>query len=424
MLSADILGLLPIPISHQIDHSMRSFLHTYAKPSTYLFVLPWSLVHLGGVNQVVINLAREMVKSGTFEPIVLVADWEAVDPIWEVVHGLRTVRWRIRAYHANMSLKERIAFFLWERRFRPAFQRFCREHRVAAINLHYPGPSAFTLDRITQGFERVIPLILSFHGSDVSSLRHAPAIEIEKWRRLLLRAEGVVVCSDDLGRRVVEVFGNEVVPRVIHNGIDAVAFVAMAGTSRSAEGRIILSVGKFWDKKGQDVLVEAFAAIADDYVDVSLVLVGATDKALPALKALCVRKGIEERVHFFPDTPHHQVAEFFRRATIFALPSREEALGIVLLEAGAFGLPVVASRVGGIPEILTDGFTGRLVAPDNPAELALCLRSLLDSPATAQEMGARLHHHVLSNFTWTVAHEKYAALIKKAGMLAGDENDG
>lgn len=399
-------------------------MHTYAKPSTYLFVLPWSLVHLGGVNQVVINLAREMVKSGTFEPIVLIADWDAVDPFWEEVHGLRTVRWRIHSYQATMSLKERIAFFLWERRFRPAFQRFCRAHRVAAINLHYPGPPAFTLDRITKRFERVIPLILSFHGSDVSSLRSAPVSAIAQWRRLLLRTEGIVVCSNDLGRRVVEVFGNEVIPRVIHNGIDAVAFVAMAGSPKPTGDRFILNVAKFEEKKGQDVLVAAFAAIADVYADVNLVLVGATDKALPALKDLCVRKGIESRVYFFPDTQHHQVAEFFQRAEIFALPSRQEPFGIVLLEAGAFALPVVASRVGGIPEILTDGVTGRLVAPDKPAELALCLRSLLDSPAAAQEMGARLHQHVLSNFTWTVAHEKYVALLRGAGTLTGVENNG
>ena len=97
----------------------------------------------------------------------------------------------------------------------------------------------------------------------------------------------------------------------------------------------------------------------------------------------------------------------------------------MLLEAGAFGLPVVASRVGGIPEILTDGITGRLVAPDDPAELALCLRSLLDSPAASQEIGARLRQHVLSNFTWNVAHEKYVTLVNEMGAKGiGGAGDG
>ena len=396
-----------------------------SKRSTYLFVLPWSLADVGGVNQVVINLAREMVKSGTFEPIILIADWNAVDPVWEEVHGLRTVRWRVRGYQENMSIRQRIAFSLWEWRFRPAFQRFCREHQVAVINPHYPGPTAFVLDRIANGGDGATQLILSFHGTDLKSIRTEPTIELAQWRQLLVRVKGIVVCSNDLGRKVVEVFGNEVVPRVIHNGLDAAAFFAMAGTPKPVGERIILNVAKFEEKKGQDILIQAFATIADDYSDVNLVLVGAIDKTLTSLRELCIRNGIEGRVQFFTDIPHHQIAEFYRRATIFVLPSRQEPFGIALLEAGAFGLPVVASRVGGIPEILTDGINGRLVAPDDPAELALCLRSLLDSPAASQEIGARLRQHVLSNFTWNAAHEKYVALVNEMGAKGiGGAGDG
>ncbi|WP_114971814.1 glycosyltransferase family 4 protein [Rhodoferax ferrireducens] len=401
-------------MSHPTAPSVRPLVRAASQRSTYLFVLPWSLAHLGGVNQVIINLAREMVKSAVFDPIVLIADWSAIDPIWEEVNGLKTVRWRIRPYPSKMGIKEGLVFWLWEQRFCPAFRRFCREHRVAVINPHYPGSTAFALDRITNCFDTFIPLILSFHGTDVNSLRSASADTIAQWRRLLLRVSGVVVCSDELSRRLTRILGIEVVPRVIHNGIDASAFTAMAGSQIPTGERFILNVGKFEQTKGQDVLIEAYAAIADEYADVDLVFIGATDNALTSLQEQCRRKGVAERVHFFPDTPHYRMAEFFQRATVFALPSRQESFGIVLLEAGAFALPVVASRVGGIPEILTDGVTGRLVAPDDPAELALCLRSLLDIPATAQAMGRRLQYRVLTNFTWTAALTKYAALLNEA----------
>jgi glycosyltransferase involved in cell wall biosynthesis len=285
--------------------------------------------------------------------------------------------------------------------------------------VHYPGPSAITLDRNVRGCGRAISLIVSFHGADLSALQRAPGNVIAMWRRLLSRVDAVVVCSNDLGRKVIEVFGDAVVPRVIHNGLDALAFVAMASASTPLAGRNILNVAKFEEKKGQDVLIRAFALIADDYGDVDLVLIGASDKALPALKELCANEGMEKRVRFLPDTPHEKVADYYRLATIFALPSRQEPFGIVLLEAGAFGLPVVASSVGGIPEILTDGLTGRLVAPDDPAELARCLRMVLDSPESARDMGARLRHHVLSNFTWTSAHDKYVALA--TGGRSNDE---
>ena len=379
---------------------------------TYLFVLPWSVTHLGGVNQVVINLAREMVKSASFNPIVLVRDWDAVHPIWEEVYGLKIVRWRIRPFSGGMGFKERLAFMFWEWRFRPKFVKFCRDHNVAAVNPHYPGSSVFALDRIIKGCAESIPLILSFHGEDLSSIRRSPPDELAQWRRLLSIVDGIVVCSDDLGKKVGEVFDHGATVHVIHNGLDAATFVAMANCTTPTNERIILNVAKFEHKKGQDVLIRAFAAIAEDYADVKLVLVGATDKTLPLLQELCLSKGLGGRVFFFPDTPYHQVAEFFRRATLFALPSRQEPFGIVLLEAGAFGLPVVASRVGGITEILTDGLTGRLVTPDNFIELAHCLRSLLDSPVLAQQMGTRLQQHVLANFTWTAAHDKYVALVR------------
>jgi starch synthase len=82
----------------------------------------------------------------------------------------------------------------------------------------------------------------------------------------------------------------------------------------------------------------------------------------------------------------------------------------VVLEAGAIGLPVVASRVGGIPEILEEGATGLMVRADDTAALAAGLQSLLDDPARAQAMGARLRHRVASTFTWTAAYAQYVAL--------------
>ena len=132
---------------------------------TYLFFLPWSLDQIGGVNQVVINLAREMIKTKDFVPIVLINDWSASNPVREIVHGIITVRWRIRSYRRNIGLKEKLAYFLWEAKFYRDFQKFCIDHKVIAINPHFPGAPAFTLARVVKKFETVIPFIFSFHGS-------------------------------------------------------------------------------------------------------------------------------------------------------------------------------------------------------------------------------------------------------------------
>lgn len=375
-----------------------------------LFVLPWSLQHLGGVNQVVINLARQMASQGSFEPVVLVTDWDAPEPVWETVHGLRTVRWRVRGPQAGGNLKQRIASFVWRRRFAPAFKAFCRDHKVSVINSHYPTEAALTLDVMCRTFVPTPKTIVSFHGADVTALQASSPVILDTWREFLNRAHGVVVCSSALGRRVQQTF--DIVPTVIHNGIDSAAFIDMAGLPSLAPRRILLSVGKFEAKKGQDVLVRAFAAINDDYADLDLMLVGATDKTLQPLRQLCVQLGIQHRVHFRPDMQHHDVARCFARASIFALPSRQEPFGIVLLEAGCMALPVVASAVGGVPEILEDGVTGRLVQPDEPDELALALRALLDDAESARAMGERLRAHVVRNFAWTNAHDLYVRLVR------------
>ena len=398
--------------------------HTYAvggvnatydqsqKKSTILFVLPWSLIHAGGVNQVVINLARQFQRTGESEPIVLITDWKAIDPVWETVHGVRTVRWRIRTFNIDMGLKERFLYWLWEGQFRKKFDTFCSDHGVRVINMHYVGPIAFTLDRLRKSSTRVIPLHLSFHGTDLKTLGGLSKAAILSWVELFRSVTGVIVCSRNLGTRFSASFGESVVPCVIHNGLDASAFTATTSIQpRPIEARYILTVGKFEKQKGQDVLVEAFSEISSDYPDIDLVLVGATSSALSELKELCSRRGISTRVRFYQDKPHDEMAAFFRHAEFFVLPSRLEAFPIVLMEAGAFGLPVIATNVGGIPELITEGVTGRLLPPDASSVLALTMRATLDDPSGSLKMGDMLRRHVSDNFTWKIAGERYLAAL-------------
>lgn len=381
---------------------------------TYLFVLPWSLESLGGVNQVVINLARQMAQAKTYKPLILIGDWAAVDPVAEQVWGLDTIRWRVRHQPDGMGLAEQFKYALWETKFRPAFKEFCEARRVAVINLHYPGEAAFTLHHIVERNGQPIPVILSFHGTDVTQIAGQGLVAQDAWRFLVTRT-AVVACSIDLKRRIVDTLKTAIDPRVIYNGLDADRFVAIAKHSSFKIHRpFLLSIGKFEYQKGQDVLIEAFANLAKDYSELSLVLVGATDSQLPVLRTQCDQLNIAHRVHFSPDMAHEDVASLLQAASIFVLPSRQEAFPIVLMEAGAFALPVIASAVGGVPELLTDGETAFLVAPDQPAQLAAALRSLLDDPAAAAQMGARLRDHVRTRFTWTAAHDKYVALARSA----------
>jgi glycosyltransferase involved in cell wall biosynthesis len=384
----------------------------------YVFVLPWSLSGVGGVNQVVINLAREMQKQGHFQPLILITDWDAAEPAPGSEFGLPTLRWRVRAYRSGMNLKERLAYWLWERRFRAQLEQLCRDRRVAAINVHYPGASALALQRCIAAMAQPVPLILSFHGADLGALRRAPPAEQALWAAALPRADALVTCSRDLRRQLLDICGEQLNVSVIHNGLDAAGFAAMASVAPepARAARTILNVAKFEHKKGQDVLLDAFATLVADFPDLTLVLAGASEHALPELERQAARLGVSGRVRLLRDVPHTAVAQLFAGATVFALPSRQEPFGIVLLEAGACGLPVVASAVGGVPEILEDGITAHLVPPDDAARLAQALRTVLDDPGGAQAMGARLREHVRSHFSWRASTAGYAALLPDVSL--------
>lgn len=388
---------------------------TYSYRPTYLFVLPWSLEHVGGVNQVVINLARQMEGGSAFYPLVLISDWRAKEPVYEEIFGVKVVRWRIRTYTPGMRFVERLKYCLWEKRFVPLFRNFCLENKVEAVNPHYPCASAISLKRLLNLCNLSIPFIISLHGSDLAGIKSGPVNEIEQWRKLFSESDGVVVCSSDLAKRFVDVFDDQLPLYVIHNGLDASAFLGsdVKPLTNETSPRFILSVAKFEEKKGLDVLIQAFSSITDQFPDLHLILIGATAKALEHLKEMCVCAGVDKQVHFYTDMSHQDVADFYRRATLFALPSRQEPFGIVLLEAGLFGLPVVASCTGGIPEIITDGVNGRLVEPDNSKELATCITELLRYPKVAEEMGLRLRQHVISRFSWTLAYEKYISILHR-----------
>ena len=385
------------------------------KRPVVLFVLPWSLRFIGGVNQVVTNLAQQMRDAGRFEPLVLMADWDAAEPVFEEIHGLRTVRWQVRAQEPGMGIKARLAYLLWERRFRSQFARFCKEQGVQAVNIHYPGAMAWTFERVLQAAGAPIPLLLSFHGTDVGNLAALDTRCKDDWRQLLARSGAVVTCSQELGKRIEAALGTPVRYEVIYNGVDAGAFIKTLAPESAPvpepERGVILHVGKFDRNKGQDVLIDAFARIAGEFPETRLRLVGGSGSELDALRTQAQRLGLDDRIAFFTDIPYTDMPSHFAAASTFAFPSRQEAFGLVLLEAGACKLPVVASRVGGIPELIHDRSTGLLVEPGDAAALAQALRTLLSDTALARALGLRLSQRVAADFSWANTRCRYEALI-------------
>ncbi len=170
---------------------------------------------------------------------------------------------------------------------------------------------------------------------------------------------------------------------VIPPGVDTQRWRPPA--DRTITGTRILFVGGEFARKGGDLLVDSLSGLSDD-VELHLV----TKTPIPAA----------ERLHVYDDlVPNDpRLIELFRTSDVFAIPSRAETFGIAAVEASAMGLPVVASDIGGLSDIVADGETGLVVPPGDAGALAGALRALVDDPALRRRLGAAARTRAVERF--------------------------
>jgi glycosyltransferase involved in cell wall biosynthesis len=198
---------------------------------------------------------------------------------------------------------------------------------------------------------------------------------------------------------------------VVYNGVRMAEFDR--AMPAEFERPYVLAIGRHVVQKGFDVLLQAFRE-ACDASDFGWDLVVAGDG--PERNALIRQAdelGIRPRVHFPGATDRDSTASLFKGCALFVLPSRHEPFGIVNLEAMAAGRPVVATAVGGVPEFVVDGQSGRLVRPDDPGELADAIRWAHDHPAESQAMGA-IGYARACDFDWAEIERQYMAVYVRA----------
>jgi glycosyltransferase involved in cell wall biosynthesis len=155
--------------------------------------------------------------------------------------------------------------------------------------------------------------------------------------------------------------------------------------------------GRIYFGKGQDVLIRALALIKQREPRVHVDFIGDGPFKLDCMQ-LARDLGVEDRCTFLGPAKHDVVLAEMASATATVVPSRSEAFGVVTIESMAVKTPVVASRVGGITEIVRDGVDGLLVTPDDPADLAQKLETLLTQPDLVRRMREGAREGFLSRF--------------------------
>ena len=248
---------------------------------------------------------------------------------------------------------------------------------------------------------RVPVVIHTEHGRE----RYATRLQTRLLGRIAGRFCDIFYClTADMAAEVKAagiVAGRKV--RVIQNGIDMSAFteptfdgdVVRRSLGVPADAPLLGTVGRLTEVKRQDVLIRAFAAARRKFPAAHLVLVG-DGPLLGDLRALANELGVAAAVHFAGYQPHS--GPWLKAMDVFALTSRSEGMPQAVIEASVMGLPVVASRVGGLPEVVEDGVTGVLFPPGDEVALAAALVDLIADRERRLKMGAAARVRVESRF--------------------------
>jgi starch synthase len=236
----------------------------------------------------------------------------------------------------------------------------------------------------------------------------------------LAAAAAVVAVSNGMRSDVLAAYP-EISPervRVIHNGIDAAQYAPDPGTGALERHGVdpsrpyVIFVGRITRQKGLPVLLRAATAL--DPAAQLVLCAGAADTPALGAEVSSLVAGLRSSrsgVIWIPEMlPKADIIQLLTHALVFVCPSIYEPLGIVNLEAMACATAVVASRTGGIPEVVADAETGLLVPPDDPAALAAGVNQLLRDPGRAAAMGLAGRERAVAEFSWDAVAAQTRAL--------------
>lgn len=281
-----------------------------------------------------------------------------------------------------------------------------QRHRLRAATLYIPEPGPFLAMLLLQYFDTLRPaqLLLTFHGSEIQRLASRWPL---RWStsHLLRKAARISVVSD-FARGLLRQYFPEAAAKVVLTPGALRTDLTTGSVASAASHRdkiVILTVARLSPRKGQLEVINALQGLpANRRQKLEYWLVGAHSKENYDRMLDRAAGGADFRVKFLGDIPDEQLGAIYVQADIFAMTSMPhkqsvEGFGLVYLEAGAHGLPVVAHAIGGVPEAVVDGETGLLVAPGDSPALTAAFARLLDDPALCRRLGeagrARARRH-------------------------------
>jgi D-inositol-3-phosphate glycosyltransferase len=272
-----------------------------------------------------------------------------------------------------------------------------------------------------------VPHAAMFHTLGDVKLRaraseHEREDRLETERRLVHSLDRVVAATEHERRLLQQIYR---VPArqvaVIPLGVDLDRFrpaeqsAARARLGIPLEERVILAVGRIEPLKGLDILIRSLADLSDR-TGVVLYIIGGDDRAeaeVARLRLVAEQTGVSDAVRFLGPRPHEVLPDFYAAADVVAVPSFYESFGLVAVEAMASGVPVVASRVGGLASTVADGRTGYLIPWRCPTPFAEKIEVLLRNEELRRALGAGARRRMEQGYAWSAVARSVAALYEE-----------
>jgi len=336
-----------------------------------------------------------------------------VDPSWiNVPYGAPDVWQRIPGLPFSLRLSLRA---------RRLVRRAASQQPFNCLYYHTQALTLFSLERM-----RVLPVVVSLDATpeDFKSIAAAydattasgltGRIKARWFRAVFARAAGLVAISDWVKQSLLQHYA--VSPekvKVFRYAIDVDQWQPITRPRSARQPLRLLFVGGDFARKGGQVLLDAFRAGLSDICELDIVT---KDRTIVA------ERGVRVHTDLSPNT--HALRQLYAQADLFVLPTRGDANGIAILEAMACGLPIIATNVGSLAELVQDGVTGHLVPRDDPKAIIERVAFLAGRPQRVAEMGSAARLSVETTFNAETNYSGLIAYLKDIGQNWADSTDG
>jgi glycosyltransferase involved in cell wall biosynthesis len=289
-------------------------------------------------------------------------------------------------------------------------KEFLKKEKPDILHIHNIGGTYFSKDVALAGFR---PLIISVWGSDITKISKDWSLRRLKTVWALKKASVITATSKFLAKETQKLLKTKKEIKTIPFGVDLNRFDSANYENSKDEGKVVIGFIKHLEKiYGVEYLLKAYALVCKQFDNAELLLIGQGSQRENLIN-LSKELGIFRRVKFIGAVPYDKIPEYLSKIDIFVMPSVvQESFGVAALEAEAMGVSVVATNVGGVPEVVEDKVSGLLVRKENSVELSGAILKLLKDEALRKRMGKKGRDLVEKKYSWNQSAEKMEKLYK------------